>query len=149
MAVEKGNEEGCEVMFFGGDFISPPGLSVIEKFKGMVHFVWGNNDGEKVGLALKMEKLDNVTLHGDVMDTEIDDLKFYMNHYPEIVRNAAETGKYDICVYGHDHKYYEETLENRTILLNPGKIQEGYGTGDSTCMIFDTETKGVTKVDLK
>lgn len=146
-AVEKGNEAGCEVMLFAGDFISPPGLSILGMFKGDVHFIWGNNEGEKVGLTRKIDAMENVTLHGDVFEEEMGGLKFYMNHYPEIVRNAAESGKYDVCVYGHDHTYHEETLENNTVLLNPGEVQ-GFASGTPTCMVFDTATKEVTKIEL-
>ena len=150
-AVEKGNEASCEVMFFAGDFMSPGGVKVLESFSGDVHFVLGNNDGELVGLTRWLDASKNTTLHykfGESTFKEtIGGIKFYMNHFPDIVKNAALTGNYDVCIYGHDHIYHEEILGNGTTLLNPGEIQ-GYKTGNSTCMIFDTKTKTVEKIVL-
>jgi len=150
-AIEKGHEEGCEVMLSAGDFMSPPGVAILKKFNGPVHIVLGNNDGELVGLARMIDESENITLHykfgESAMIEKIGGLTFFMNHYPSMVRNAAMTGNYDVCVYGHDHVYNFEKLENSTILLNPGEIQ-GYKTGSSTCMIFDTDSKEVTKLIL-
>lgn len=146
-AVEIANERGCQALLFAGDFMSPPGLLVLKKFKGQVHFVWGNNDGEKVGLTRQIDESENMTLYGDEMSKEIDGLKFYMNHYPHIVQDAALSDQYDVCIYGHDHIYHEETLDNGTLLLNPGEIQ-GYKTGTVTFILFDTETKKVEKMTL-
>jgi putative phosphoesterase len=151
LAVQEGIKVGCEVMLFAGDFMSPGGVKILEQFSGDVHFVLGNNDGELVGLTRWLDKSKNVTLHykfgESTLEEEIDGVSFYMNHFPDAVKNAALSGKYDVCVYGHDHMYHEEILGNGTILLNPGEIQ-GYKTGNSTCMIFDTSTKKVEKIIL-
>ncbi len=143
-AVDAGNAAGCEVMLHAGDFVSPPTLEVLEDFKGKVYLVWGNNEGEKIGFMKRIEKMSNVEHCGDVMEKEIDRLKFYMNHFPDIVENAALSGKYDVCVYGHTHLYDKRTLENGTLVLNPGEVH-GNKTGVPTCMIFDTATKTVER----
>jgi len=144
-AISAGDEAGCEVMLHAGDFVSPPTLDNLRSFNGKVYLVWGNNEGEKIGFVNKVEQLENTEMAGDVMEKEFDGLKFYMNHYPGIVRNAALTGKYDVCIYGHDHLYNEEVLTNGVLLLNPGEVH-GSKTGVSTCMIFDTEDKKAEKV---
>ncbi len=146
-AISVGNDAKCEVMLHAGDFISPPTLDNLKSFNGNVYLVWGNNEGEKVGFISKIEKMENTEMVGDVMEKEFGGLKFYMNHYPDIVLNAALTGKYDVHIYGHNHIYHEETISNGAILLNPGEVH-GNKTGISTCMIFDTETKKVEKIIL-
>jgi len=146
-AISAGNDAGCEVMLHAGDFVSPPTLDNLKSFEGKVYLVWGNNEGEKVGFIAKVAQLENTEMVGNVMEKEFNGLKFYMNHYPEIVENAALTGKYDVCIYGHDHIYHEEIISNGTLLLNPGEVH-GNKTGVSTCMIFNTETKKVEKVIL-
>ncbi len=146
-AVSVGNEAGCEVMLHAGDLVSPPTLDNFKDFKGKVYLVWGNNEGEKVGFIAKVVQLNNTEMTGNVMEKEFGGLKFYMNHYPDIVENASLTGKYDVCIYGHDHIYREEIISNGTLLLNPGEVH-GNKTGVSTCMIFDTKTKKVEKVIL-
>ncbi len=146
-AISVGNDAGCEILLHAGDFVSPPGIEFLKDFDGSVHIVWGNNEGEKVGILTQISKHDNITMHGDAMEQNFGGLDFYMNHYPDIVRNAALTGKYDVCIHGHDHIYNEEKISNKTILLNPGEIH-GYKTGTHTAMIFDTETRGVERIDL-
>jgi putative phosphoesterase len=146
-AISAGNETGCEVMLHSGDFVSPPTLENLKDFNGKVYLVWGNNEGEKVGFVNKIVQLENTEIKGNVMEKDIDGLKFYMNHYPDIVENAALTGKYDVCIYGHNHIYHEEVLSNGTILLNPGAIH-GWKTGVCTCIVFDTKIKTVEKITL-
>jgi putative phosphoesterase len=146
-AVTAGNEHGCGALLHAGDFISPPGIQVLAEFAGDIHIVWGNCDGEKVGMLRRLGELPRATHHGDVMECEIGGLRFYMNHYPGIAENAALSGKYDVVVFGHTHEYHEDHTANGTILLNPGEIQ-GYRTGTSSVSIFDTESRHVTRIDL-
>lgn len=150
-AINKGNKTECEIMLFAGDFMSPPGINVLEQFNGAVHFVFGNNDGELVGLTQMISASKKITLHYQSGESTLretfGDLSFFMNHYPNVVRNAAQTNEYDVCIYGHDHLYHEETLANGTLLLNPGELQ-GYRTGNITCMILDTETLNIEKVKI-
>ncbi len=146
-AISVGNEAGCGVMLHAGDFVSPLGIDFLKDFGGEVHMVFGNCEGEKVRMISKIAKYENITMHGDVMEKEFAGLKFYMNHYPDIVKNASLTNKYHICIHGHSHIYNEEKISEKTTILNPGEIQ-GYKTGMYTCMIFDTKTKKVEKINL-
>lgn len=138
-------------MLFAGDFMSPGGVKILEEFDGLVHFVLGNNDGELVGLTRLLDASKNITLHykfgQSTLKETIGGLTFYMSHYPDFAKNASLSGNYQVCVYGHDHIYNEETLDNGTILLNPGELQ-GYKTGIATCMIFNTETMIAEKIEL-
>jgi len=149
-AIAYGNQAGCSVMLFAGDLVAPgQGVPMLEKFNGPVHVVLGNNDGELVGLTRRIDKSGSVTLHyvsgESVMTETFDGLRFYMNHFPGFTRNAALSGQYDVCVHGHNHTYSEETLENGTLILNPGELK-GLKPDLATVMIFDTETKSVEKI---
>jgi len=144
-AISIGNELGCEVMLHAGDFVVSAGIDLLDTFNGAIHIVWGNNEVEKDVWRMKINKRENTTHHEDTMQTEIDGLKFYMNHYPEIVRDMAENHKYDVCIYGHDHFYNDEVLDSGARLLNPGEVV-GWKTGTATCMIFDTTNKKAEKV---
>lgn len=145
-AIEIANKEECTHLLFAGDLIAPPGVAILEKFNGKIHFVWGNNEGEKLGLTRKMDPSQKITLEGDIFESEIHGLKIFMNHYPRIVELAAKAGEFDLCIHGHTHEYREETINN-TILINPGEIQ-GYLTGNVTFVIFDCETKKIQKIEL-
>jgi putative phosphoesterase len=145
-AIEIANKESCEYLLFAGDLIAPPGLAVLEKFNGKVKFVWGNNEGEKLGLTRKMDASEKIELAGDIYEDQIDNVKIFMNHYPKIVDLASKTGNYDLCIYGHDHTYHESKVAN-TILVNPGAITP-YKIEGSTFIIFDTTTKDIKRINL-
>lgn len=145
-AVNISNEHGCEFLLFAGDLIAPPQLAILEKFNGKVKFVWGNNEAEKVGLTRMMDASEKVELCGDIFEGEIDGIKIFMNHYPRIAELATKSGEFDLCIHGHTHEYREEKVEN-TILINPGEIQ-GYKTGKASFVIFDTEDKSISKIDI-
>jgi putative phosphoesterase len=145
-AIGIANKEDCTHLLFAGDLIAPPGIVVLEKFNGKIHFVWGNNEAEKVGITRKMDASEKITLEGDIFESEIHGVKVFMNHYPRIAELAAKSDEFDLCIYGHTHEYREEKI-NDTILINPGEIQ-GYLTGNSTFIIFDSQARKVKKVNL-
>lgn len=146
-AIALANDAGCELLLFAGDFISPPGLPVLEQFNGPVKFVWGNNEGERVALTRKMDASAKIKLCGDVYEDTIDGIRVFMNHYPRQSELAAQSGAFDLCIFGHTHEYHEEQI-GQTLLINPGEIQ-GYSTGQSTFIIFDTTTKTVEKMTVR
>ncbi|MFH1601792.1 MAG: metallophosphoesterase [Candidatus Shapirobacteria bacterium] len=137
-AIEIANKEGCGYLLFACDLISPQGVPVLEKFKGKVIFVWGNNEGERAGLKRKFEDLKKVEFFGDTYKGELSGLKIFMNHYPQKVESAAKSGNYDLCIFGHTHQYFQEKVG--CWLINPGEIQ-GYSSGQTTFSIFDSEAK--------
>lgn len=148
-AVEISNDAGCGQLLFTGDLISPPGLKILEKFNGQVHIVFGNNEGEKEWFTKFVLERPNITLHGNSAELEIDDLRFYLQHYPRQAEIAANSGLFDVCVCGHDHIYKESKVKD-CIVLNPGTIH-GYKhiqKIEATFIIFNTVTKTVEKVVL-
>lgn len=145
-AINIANNSGCDTLLFAGDLIAPPGVSILEKFNGKVKFVWGNNEGEKVGIAKKMDASKKIEICEDTFEGEIDGIKIFMNHYPRFVELAAKSGEFDLCVFGHTHDYMEEKIGN-CLLINPGEIQ-GYKTGNITFVIYDTSTKRHEKIKV-
>ncbi len=137
-------DKGVEQLLFAGDFMSPPGMSVIGKFPGPVVMVWGNNDGEQVGLLAQAREMENVSIAGDEYEGELGGRKVYMQHYPRPAEIAVESGMFDIVIYGHTHEWREETA-NGKLLLNPGEIQ-GYRTGMVSFALVDTGSLEVEKI---
>ncbi len=150
-AIIQGKERGCSVMLFAGDFISPLGVEVLAAFPGPIHLVLGNNDGEGLGLRQQLAHHSHIRLHyhfgESVMEESFEGLSFHMNHYPHLARLAAESGRYDVVVYGHTHTVHQEELPNGTLLLNPGEVC-GIRTGKATAMVFDTATRVVELLAL-
>jgi putative phosphoesterase len=140
-AVSIANEKGCEVLLHAGDLIAPPGISVLGKFNGNVHYVFGNNEGEKVGISRAVDASLNVKLHGNTMSEDFFGYKVFMNHYPLVSELAYKTGEYDLVVYGHDHTYHVEK-NDKTILINPGEAC-GYKTGMATMSFFESQVYAI------
>ena len=140
-AINIANDKNAEVLLHAGDLIAPPGIDILEKFKGEVKYVWGNNEAEKMGMTRKIDAIEKITLCGDLFEGKIDNLKILMNHYPRYSELAALSGEFDLCVCGHTHEYREEYF-GEILLLNTGEIQ-GHRTGISSFVIFDTVTKKV------
>ncbi len=145
-AIEIANGEDCEYLLFAGDFMSPPGVPTFTKFQGKIVFVWGNNDGEKMGFTRLFDATNQIELAGDIYEGNLGGVKIFMNHYPKISELAAKSGEFDLCIHGHTHIYRNEMV-GETLLVNPGEIQ-GYKTAKASFMIYDTESKEATSIDL-
>ena len=103
-----------------GDIISPP---MLEHFKGLkMKFVFGNNDGEKIGLNNKAKELgfEEVT---DEKEFEYKGKKFYIYHgtKKEKLDNAIKSNKYDYVLTGHTHIKRDEKI-SKTRIINPGAL---------------------------
>ncbi len=149
-AVEIANQRGCQLLLHAGDLVAPPMVDILAKFQGGVKMVLGNNEAEIGGLIFKSQQYENVSLEGltqgNYFEGEADGRKIFMNHYPKIARLAAQSGEYELCVFGHTHQYHEEKV-GQAILLNPGEIS-GMATGKPGFVIFDTKTKECGRVEL-
>lgn len=133
-------------LIFCGDFCAPFTLGQLAVgFSGKVHVVFGNNDGDPRLLFQVASKAGNVTLHGQFAELEMGGLRVAVNHYPEIARPLAESGRYDVVCYGHDHKLFKDNVGS-CLLINPGEIMGRFGR--STFMRVDTADRSVTVVDV-
>ncbi len=110
-----------------------------------MHLVWGNNDGDQFLIARVAGDFPAVTLHGQVAHLEMDGLRVAVNHYPEIARDLAHAGRYDLVCYGHDHTANEEQI-GETLLLNPGEVLGLKGR--SSIAIVETSDRSVAWRDL-
>ena len=137
----------ADVVLHCGDLIAP--FMVIRLIKGAggipIHIVWGNNDGDKRLLTEVSSGVENIHLHGDLAELDFAGFKVAVNHYPQIGRALAESGRYDLVCYGHDHTAHEEWI-GETLLLNPGELMGLQGA--STIAIYDTENKVVEFIEI-
>ncbi len=125
------NKEKIATILHCGDICNQEIMDeAVKSFKGKIYYVHGNGDYELPELPEKME----IQLGGK---------KIFINHYPEIAKKAAESGKYDLVFYGHTHKPWEEKV-GKCRLVNPGEVAgQRY---KPTFALYDTETD---KLELK
>ena len=139
--------DGVQQLIFCGDFCAPFTLKQIaEGFSGPVHAVFGNNDGDRYLLMKIAAGFDQVQLHGELAELEIDGMKIAVNHYPEIARPLAESGRYGAVFYGHNHIHRIEVVQG-TDWINPGEIMGRFGR--STFVIYDTQSRESETVEVK
>jgi putative phosphoesterase len=128
----------AEALLFLGDFCVPFTLKQIaDGFKGPIHVVFGNNDGDKLLLHKTAIEAGHVMLHGDFAELELGSKRIAMTHYPKIGAALAASGKYDLVCYGHDHRCHVSQAGS-TLLINPGETMGRFGP--STWVLYDTET---------
>ncbi|MBN1640135.1 MAG: metallophosphoesterase [Anaerolineae bacterium] len=127
---------GAGALIYCGDLCAPFTLKQIgDEFEGPVHVVQGNNDGDMLLLARIAAGLDNVTLYGPFAVLDLAGRAVAVNHYPQIARDQARSGQYDLVCYGHDHTPHIERVGD-TLLVNPGEVMGRFGK--STYALYDT-----------
>ncbi len=140
------NDLAAEVVIFCGDFCAPFTLKQLaEDFKGPIHVVWGNNDGDKWLLTTIAMNVGNVTLYGEHAELVVAGQKIAVNHYPTIGRRLAESGAYNLVCYGHDHLALIEQVGN-TLLVNPGEVMGRFGK--VTFAVYDTDHHEAKLVEI-
>jgi hypothetical protein len=137
-ALEQVRATGAGALIFCGDFCAPFTLSQLgQNFDGPVHCVFGNNDGDPRLLVRNAQAAGNVTLHGQYAELDLGGRRIAVNHYPEIARRLAESGRFDLVCYGHNHEAQVERVGD-TVLANPGEVMGRFGK--PTFGLYDGDT---------
>jgi putative phosphoesterase len=142
-----GGLKGVGAVLCLGDLCSPFIVKELgEGFRGPLHVVFGNNDGDRYRIAEVAKEYPHIQIHGEYADLEIDGRSFSLNHYDDIARAIAATGKHDVVCHGHSHRLVIER-KGSTLVVNPGEIF-GLLSGKSTFVIYDTQTGEAERVDV-
>ncbi|HOV82748.1 MAG TPA: metallophosphoesterase [Methanothrix sp.] len=141
------SKRGVEMALFAGDMIGSGNCYTFEGFGVPMKLVYGNNDGDRVGLAREFARVGGEYL-GDFGEFEADGLNMAMLHGTEeaLVKAVVASQLYDVVVRGHNHRP-EATRHGRTLLVNPGEIW-GYLTGRSSVAVLDTKSLDVEFIEL-
>jgi putative phosphoesterase len=133
-----------ELVIHAGDYSSPPAIKALEGLN--LAGVFGNNDGEKLGIAKTFAKVGG-RFEGDFLkiDTGEGAIAVYHGTIPDIKEALGHCGMYRAVISGHTHKI-ENRLEGRTRMLNPGSAH-GFGK-EATIMIYETTEDSVDIMTL-
>ena len=131
-------ENNIEAIIHCGDLAAPSIITkeLEPKFKGPIHFVHGNVADRQLNEEFA-NQFDHITCHGDQGEIELGGKKIAFIHYPEKAKILAESNKYDLIFYGHDHKPWEKII-GKTKMLNPGTLAGMFNK--ATFAVYDTET---------
>jgi putative phosphoesterase len=129
-----------------GDLVSPFVAPLFSKLKAKLHFVWGNNEGDREFIKVRFADI-GISPLGDFAALQLGGKKVALLHgtHQEIVDSLIESGAYDLIVRGHSHR--AEVIEGETLLVNPGEVC-GYLTGRQTVALIDLDKMQAQIVDL-
>jgi putative phosphoesterase len=150
-ALAAANQAGASMLLHCGDLCAPFMLDRLGRnFSGAIHVVFGNNDGDGRMLQTIAAKHPQITLHGIYTEIEASGRLLAMIHYPEPARRIAQSGQFDLVVYGHDHMKHSEEITKATgslaILANPGELLGANGA--PTWGLYDTNSGSFTLNEL-
>jgi len=120
-----------------GDLVSPLVVPKFSKLKARLHYVWGNNEGDREFIKARFDELGIKPL-GDFASLELEGRKIALLHgtHEHIVDSLVKCGLYDIVIRGHNHR--AEIVSGPTLLVNPGEVC-GYLSGSQTVALLDLE----------
>jgi len=143
-AIGIANDKNCEHLLHLGDIVSPFSAQALKKFQGMVNAVFGNNDGEIMGLSRTFTAIGGEIERGPVK-LEMDGKRVLMMHEPWLLEELAHSGDFDYILYGHLHRPDRRRLGS-TWILNPG--DGGGWTAKPTFLLIDTATDVCQQIEL-
>ena len=135
------NDAEVDLVIHAGDLISPFVSIPLKELKCDFVAVYGNNDGEILGLyhALKGR------IHRAPHLITPTGLKVMILHEPDHLDVLAESGAYDAIIYGHTHEV--DIRQGKTMIINPGECGGGV-KGRRTIVLWDTEQKQVESIPI-
>ncbi|MCH7526345.1 MAG: metallophosphoesterase [Planctomycetes bacterium] len=134
-------KRGVEAMIHSGDLIAPFAARRLLAYKGPLHVVYGNNDGERAGLKEALPQVVDGPLF-----VELGGKAILVHHFiewckPEEIRRA------DIVISGHTHEVVNR-FEGDKLILNPGECC-GWVNGRCTVAILDTQGPSAEVCELE
>ena len=144
------NERNVNALFHCGDYVAPFVKrwfdTLNEEIKNNFYGVFGNNDGEKIGLKKNLGQI--CKIEGLELVKELDGKRIYATHMPlpGTIDALASSGQFDIILSGHTHEIVNKEV-NGTLVLNPGEAC-GYLTNKATFAIIDTEKMKADIIEL-
>ena len=137
------NEHEVAMVLHAGDYIAPFALNPLNRilqcdYRG----VFGNNDGEQVGL----HKTTEGRLHPSPAEFDVGEWKVLVAHEMPILEAVAVSGTYRLVVYGHTHSP-DVKVQGHTLVVNPGECG-GWLHGRCTVAIAHLDTLKAEIIDL-
>jgi hypothetical protein len=132
-AIELFNKRGVSHVIHAGDYTSPFTLKLFKELTCQYTGIFGNNDGDKLLLLERAEG----NIHYQPYIFTLHNRKIVVMHEHHIIDALADSGHYDLVIYGHTHKADIRKVRN-TLVVNPGEA----GTwlyGKSTVALVDLE----------
>ena len=109
------NERNVARVIHAGDLISPFTLNEFQKLSMPLTCVFGNNDGELLGLKARFQDI-----HVPPLEMDIEGRKLVVLHEPDCLEAVVASQTYDVVIYGHTHQV-DIRQDTPTVVINPGE----------------------------
>lgn len=143
-AMELFRAEGVGLILHAGDFVAPFAVRAMADPPARIVGVFGNNDGERIGLAKAFEAIGEV--HPRIATVQVEGRRIAIVHQDELVAPLSASKALDVLVYGHTHRL-DVRREGNVLIINPGEVG-GWLTGKSTVVVLDTQTLDAQVVEV-
>ena len=127
-ALEKARSAEADLILHLGDIVSPFAARLLPPAGLPVQAVYGNNDGERVGLASLLD------IGDPPRPLNLGGRRFLLHHAPLFDRGAPPACDY--CLFGHTHRPEDRRIGSVRI-INPGETG-GWLTGTCSFAMLDT-----------
>ncbi|MFN4032355.1 MAG: metallophosphoesterase [Fimbriimonadales bacterium] len=144
-AVDALNDLQVELVLHAGDYVAPFVANELSRLRCRLLGIFGNNDGERVGLTKRLSEIGQVQVQP--LFVELAGCRIAMVHEPEPVEAFARSGLYDIVIYGHTHQQELRTV-NDCLVINPGEVC-GWLTDKPTCAVVALPDRQVEILTLR
>jgi hypothetical protein len=94
---------------------------LVENFSGQIWSVLGNADAEQIEYQKFKDKFDNLNLFESTGQFAIEGKQILIVHEPWRYEKYLDNPEIEYIFYGHSHKPWQETQNNK-IILNPGNV---------------------------
>jgi uncharacterized protein len=132
-AIELFNSRKVAYMIHAGDYTSPFTLKLFGELNCPYTGIFGNNDGDK----LLLQERAGGNLHNQPYIFTLNNRKIVVMHEHYLVDALADSGHFDLVVYGHTHTAEMRKISN-TLVVNPGEVGS-WLYGDSTVALVDLQ----------
>jgi hypothetical protein len=136
------NDRKVEHIIHAGDFTSPFTARVLKQFKGDFTGIFGNNDGDRIFLR----KMFQDRIYPQPYVFKLNNRKIVVMHEPDVVDALADSGHFDLVIYGHLHEPVMRRV-GKTLVVNPGEVG-GWLYGKPTAAVADLETMEAEIVEI-
>jgi putative phosphoesterase len=141
-AIELFNKRKVEHVIHAGDYTSPFTLKLFKELNCRYDGVFGNNDGDKLLLLERSEG----NIHNQPYIFTLANKKIIVMHEHHVVNALADSGHFDLVIYGHTHKPDTKKIRH-TLIVNPGEAGTWlYGT--STVALADLSRMEAEIIEL-
>ena len=142
-AVALFNQRGTGLVIHAGDMISPFCILDFAALACPMQMVFGNNDGERIGLHSAFQAKGTIQNGPRVFDYE--GKRFLLMHEDGCVDRLQGLNSIDVVVYGHTH--VPDVRPGPPLIINPGEAG-GWLKQRSTVAVLDLQTMQAEIVDI-